>query len=82
MEDPEKSDLNRRFKDLFLSVCGNKKVGLYSSDATPRDKALCFLAGAVLAAQTTLAIAKVDVLNHAFVIATGLIFALFVSRKR
>jgi hypothetical protein len=82
MEHPEQPNLNCRFKDLLLSVYGDKKINLYSSDATPRDKALCFLAAATIAAQTAIAIAKVDLLNHAFVIATALGFAILVCRRR
>lgn len=82
MEDSEDSQVDRRFNHLFQSAYGQEKVNLYSSDATPRDKALCYLATAVLAAQTTLAIARVELLGHVFVLTTGIIFGYFVWRKK
>ena len=79
MEEPE-NDLNQRF-DQLLSFYGKDKVNLYSSNVSPRNKALCYLGGLALAAQTTIAIAKVDWFSHAFVITTALLIAIFISRK-
>jgi hypothetical protein len=82
MEHQGKPYLNRRFETLLSVDYGKDKLNLYSSDVAPRDKALCYLAAAVLAAETTLSIAKVDALDHAYVLASGVIFALFIVFRR
>jgi hypothetical protein len=79
MEDPQ-SELNQRF-DQLLSLYGKDKVNLYASNVSPRNKALCYLAGLALAAQTTIAIAKVGWPSHVFVLATAVIVAVFISRR-
>ncbi len=82
MEHPEKSDLSRRFEALLSINYGKDKLNLYSSNVAPRDKALCYVWAAVVAAEITLSLAKADALDHVFILAAGVIASLFIVLRR